>query len=218
MMQPSSRVSYNTARASYIQISADKLHHPSQMRKAGILALGLLASLPVLAQDEEQKPLLKRWFGKTALIRSGASTAWGWAWNRPYDWGRGASGVGARFASSVGTRMVSSSVSMGVAAWRHEDLSYQPSGEIGFKPRLRHALVSTIVARKTTTGKPTFASSRIAGTVAGGFVSRLWQPAHVRTFTSGATSSGISLGIDAGFRVAREFWPEIRGTFRRAEP
>jgi hypothetical protein len=180
------------------------------MRNASVLVLCFALSWPAGAADEERKPLVKRWFGKAALIRSGASTAWGYAWNRPHEWGRGVPGLGKRFASSVGTRMVSSTVSMGVAAWRHEDLSYTPSDETGFKPRLRHALLSTVIAKKKTTGQPTVASGRISGALAGGFVSRLWQPARLHTFSSGLTTSGISLGMEAGFHVAREFWPEIR--------
>ena len=185
------------------------------MRNAGILALCFLISSPAVAVDDTQRKLVKRWFGKGAMIRSGASTAWGWAWNRPHEWGRGVAGVGKRFASSVGTRMVSSSVSLGVAAWRHEDLSYKPSNETGFKPRLRHALLTTVVARNTKTGKPTIASSRISGAFAGGFVSRLWQAERLRTVSSGFATSGVSLGFDAGSHVVREFWPEIRHPRRR---
>jgi hypothetical protein len=117
----------------------------------------------------------------------------------------------------MGRRAVSTSVELGVAAWRHEDLSFRPSGETGFRRRMKHALLSTVVARKTTTGRPTVASGRISGAFAGGFVSRLWQPARLRTVSSGLSTSGISLGVDAGIHAVREFWPEIRHPRRRKE-
>src|SRR4051794_945832 len=107
---------------------------------------------------EQQRPsFVKKAVGKPAVIRAGASAVWGQVRNSPHEWGRGASGLGKRFASSVGGHVVKTSVEVGVAAWRHEDLSYRPSQEQGFGPRMKHALVSTVVARKTTTGRPTVA-------------------------------------------------------------
>jgi hypothetical protein len=102
-----------------------------------------------------------------------------------------------------------------VATVRHEDLKYYPSGKQGFGPRMKHALLSTVVARKTTDGRPTMATGRVSGAVAGGFVSRLWQPARLRTVSSGLATSGIALGADAGANAVREFWPEIRHPRRR---
>ncbi len=157
----------------------------------------------------------KKLIGPPALVRSGASAVYGQIRNSPHEWGRGASGLGKRFASSVGTHVVKTSVQVGVAAWRHEDLSYRPSEKQGFRPRLQHALVSTVVARKKTDGSPTVASGRISGAVASGMVSRLWQPVRLRTVGSGFATAGIAMGVDAGAHVTREFWPEIRHPRRR---
>jgi hypothetical protein len=98
----------------------------------------------------------------------------------------------------------------GVAAVRHEELGYRPSGKRGFGPRLKYALISTVVTRKTTTGKKTFASGRLSGAMGSGFISRLWLPARFHTISSGIATGGVLLGVDAGTHVAREFWPEIR--------
>src|SRR5258707_786129 len=78
------------------------------------------------------------------------------------------------------------------------------------RPRLKYALLRTIIVPKTTTGEKTFSAGEVSGAVGGGFISRVWQPARLHTFASGAGSAGIALGVDAGFNVAREFWPEIR--------
>jgi len=178
-------------------------------------------ALPVNPADhppeEERKSIPKRLVGKGALIRAGAGTAWGFARNSPHEWGRTAAGAGKRFGSAMGKHAVGSLVQLGVSTWRHEDLSYSPSEETGFKNRLRHALVSTVVARKKTTGQPTMAAGRVSGAVASGFISRLWQPARLHTFANGLSTSGISLGVDAGMHVARKFWPEIRHPRRAAQ-
>src|SRR5260370_601244 len=135
--------------------------------------------------------------------------------NRAHEWGCGPSGVGKRLGSGMGKHLVKSSVQFGVAALRHEDLKYYRSEKQGFSPRMKHALLSTVVARKTTNGRPTMATGRVSGAVAGGFVSRLWQPARLRTVSSGLATSGIALGADAGANAVREFWPEIRHPGRR---
>ncbi len=148
--------------------------------------------------------------GRGALVRTGIGAAIQQARNSPHEWGRGISGFGKRAASGFGKHAIHTSVEYAVAAARHEDLRYHPLREGGFRPRLRHALVSTVVTRKTTTGKRTVAAGRISGSVASGFISRAWQPASLRTFGSGASSAGIALGADAGMNVVHEFWPEIR--------
>src|SRR5258706_15364222 len=182
------------------------------MPRARIVALCFVLSWQAAAVDEteaasKRKTFAKRMVGKGALIRTGAATGFSYIAGTPREWGRGAAGLGKRFASSMGRRAVSTSVEMGVAAWRHEDLSFRPSGQTGFRRRMKHALLSTVVARKKTTGDPTVASGRISGAFASGFVSRLWQPARLRTVSSGGASSGIAMGANAGANAVREFWP-----------
>jgi hypothetical protein len=189
------------------------------MRTVGIstLCLFLVAGQMPAAEPpkREHESLAREAFGKQAIIRAGAGATVGHIANRPHEWGRGPSGFGKRFGSGMGKHVVKSSVQFGVAALRHEDLKYYRSERQGFRPRMKHALLSTVVARKTTNGRPTMATGRVSGAVAGGFVSRLWQPARLHTVSSGLGSSGISLGADAGANVVREFWPEIRHPRRR---
>jgi len=113
-------------------------------------------------------------------------------------------------ASGFGQHIVKQTIQFGVASVRHEQLGYQRSDLKGFGPRLRHALLSTVVTRKTTTGQPTVAAGRISGSFGAGFISRLWQPARLHTIGSGFATTGVIFGVDAGTHVAREFWPEIR--------
>lgn len=67
-----------------------------------------------------------------------------------------------------------------------------------------------MVTHKTTTEKPTLAVGEISGALGSGLISRLWQPASVGSVGSGFASGGITLAVDAGANVVREFWPEIR--------
>ena len=135
----------------------------------------------------------------------------------PYEWGGGVQGYSKRFGSAFGKHLVKGSIQYGVAHLRHEELGYRPSGKQGAWPRLRYALLRTVITRKTTTGASTFSAGEISGVVGSGLISRLWQPASLHTVASGFGSAGISLGADAGYNVVREFWPEIRHP-RRGKP
>ena len=179
-------------------------------------SIAFLLLLPIVAQPAEksQHPYrsqyVKHTFAKTAGIRAVASAGIQQLRNSPHEWGNGIQGFSKRVGSAIGQHVIKNSIQYPVAAIRHEELGYRPSGKKGFGPRLGYALTSTVITHKTTTGKRTVAAGRISGAMGTGFISRVWQPARLHTFSSGAASGGIMLGADAGPNVVREFWPEIR--------
>lgn len=126
-------------------------------------------------------------------------------------------GFGRRLGSALGTHVVRSSIHFAVGKMLHEELKYQPSGKQGFGARLKYALVSTVITRKTTTRQRTVAVGEISGIVGGGFISRLWHPASYHTVASGFAATGVGFGAEAGMNVLHEFWPEIRHPHRRAD-
>jgi hypothetical protein len=148
----------------------------------------------------------RKTFGKSAAIPVVGGAAIRQMRGSPHEWGGGAGGFAKRLGSSFGTHVIKNSIQYTVAGIRHEDLHYYRSTEKGFGPRLRHALVSTVVTRKTTTGNKTVASGRISGAVGSGLIASSWQPAGF-SIAGGLGSAGISLGATAGANVAREFWP-----------
>jgi len=153
--------------------------------------------------------------GPAPVVKAAAGAGLSQARGKPAEWGGGVGGYAKRFGSAFGKHVVKSSIHYGVARLMHEELDYQPSEKRGVRARLQYALVSTVITRKTTTGKRTVSTGEIAGVIGSGLISRLWQPASLHTAASGFGSAGISLGADAGFNVVREFWPEIRHPRRR---
>src|SRR5260370_15147191 len=141
------------------------------MRTVAIATLCLLLVADQMPAAEPRKrdhqSLARQAFGKQAIARVGAGATVGQIANRPHEWGRGPSGFGKRLGSGMGKHLVKSSVQFGVAALRHEDLKYYRSEKQGFRPRVKHALLSTVVARTTTNGRPTMATGRVSGAVAG---------------------------------------------------
>jgi hypothetical protein len=179
-----------------------------------VFLFGVLQASPV-GDPPKHKSLLRHLFSPRGFIFAGISSSIQQAKDAPANWGSGLAGWGRRYASAFGQHLVNGTVQYSVAKALHEDLKYYPSEEAGFKPRVKHALISTVYARKTNREGQTLATSRFSGALAGGFVSRAWMPARFHTFASGISSAGISLAVDAGINCLREFWPEIRHPRRR---
>lgn len=163
-----------------------------------------------------RKEYVHQTWTKGPLLRSAAIGGYHHLRNDPKQLGRGSAALGRRVGSSLGTHLVKNTIEYGVAGVRHEDLHYHKSTDPRFSRRLRHALVSTVVTRKTTTGKKTAAGGKIAGSMGAGMISRTWQPAVLHTASSGVATGGILLGGEAAANVAREFIPARHHVRRRA--
>lgn|SRR5579863_926479 len=159
---------------------------------AAFMTAGVISAATTTAKAPERHPVrkeyVKKTFGKQAIPRVVAGAALG----------RGKGGFGRHLATSFEGHVVNNTVEYAVAGVRHEDLHYHRSDQKGFGHRLRHALVSTFVTRKTTTGRKTVATGRLSGAAVAGVVA------------GGAATGGITIGANAGANVAREFWPRKR--------
>jgi hypothetical protein len=170
------------------------------MRQSGRIisftAAVVLAAMPAASAaagrktGTEKHPMRKEYVRKTFGLRAVPPVMLGAVTKR------GPGGFGQHLASAAEGHVAKNSAMYAVAGIRHEDLHYHRSTQKGFGPRLRHALVSTVVTRKTTNGRKTIAGGRISGAAAAGAIA------------GGAATGGISLGADAGMNVAREFWPK----------
>lgn len=167
------------------------------MKLIAILAgVVLIATIPsAAAVQSKPRPrhpyrheYVRETFGKRPLAGVGARAGVAKAWH--------GGSFGHHLARGMTGHVVNNSIEYPVAAARHEDLRYHRSAQRGVGPRLRHALVSTVVTRKTTNGKKTVAAGRISGAM--GSAAVLGAPA----------SGGLTLGAAAGANVAREFWPQ----------
>jgi hypothetical protein len=171
-----------------------------------ILLLLTLAHLLQAELPPPRHPYVQHWkkstFGKLHMAGVAARAAVGQLRNSPEKWGGGAAGFGKRLGAGFATHAVKTTAEHLIAAPLHEDLKYHRSEKTGVGPRLKHALASTVVTRNTRTGKRTPAAGRIGGHAAAGAVSQA-----VLVGAGGATTAGLGLAADAGFNVAREFWP-----------
>ncbi len=162
-----------------------------------------------MTQAERFHRFVKSTFSPESLL-TGAAGAGITQWEHsPKEWPEGAEGYGMRFGNSYAQRIIRHTLEYGASSLLHEDNRYFHSGKFGFGPRLKYAVASTFLARRDD-GTRCLSFSRIGGTAGAAVISRQWQPRSTNTMGDAATSFGISMGIQVGFSVAREFWPGIR--------
>jgi hypothetical protein len=186
-----------------------------------VLLAGLPLGTPAQSHEQSQKKTyVKQTFGPTGVGRSAVGAGIQQARGAPHEWRGGLKGFGRRWGSALASNVVKHTIQFGVATARHEQINYQRSPEEGFRPRLKHALLATVITPRTDREGQTIAAGHISGVVGAGFISRLWQPARLHTMASGFATAGLIFGVDAGGNVLHEFWPEIRHPHRRtvAEP
>jgi hypothetical protein len=141
-------------------------------------------------------------------VRTVAGAAINQARDYPSEWGSGGTGFAKRIGSAFGQHIIKEAIEVPVAAALHEDLHYQRSNLKGTWPRLKYAVVGTFIVPKTNSDGKTLAVGRIAGDFGGGLISRAWMPRSVASIGSGFAAGGVSIGVDVGIHVAREFWPK----------
>jgi hypothetical protein len=168
-------------------------------------------------QPVRRHPYRRHWkeslTSKQAILGTVVFAGIGQARGDSRKYGGGVAGFGKHVGLGYATHAVGSTVEHLVAAPLHEDLDYHPSNRKGFGPRLKYALVSTVVARNTHTGKHQVAAGRLSGSAASGAFAATVLPA-----ASGASTAGFGLAAVAGTNVAREFWPRKKKVHAQTRP
>ena len=167
-----------------------------------------------LSDGEKFHEYLHHTFGPARMLRSAAIAGINqWRDDTP-EWGQGMEGYGRRFASKVGQHTIKRTLQLGIGIWRNEDPRYFHSEQSGFWARTAHAIKYTYVTRMDD-GSRGVAVSRLTSTFGASLLSRTWQPERKRTVKDGLRNGVVSVGVDTGFRILQEFWPDIRHKFRR---
>ena len=123
----------------------------------------------------------------------------------PPDWGQGWDAYGERVGSNFGIHVITQTARYSMAEVFREDTIYYRCECSGVLPRLKHALISTVTARRGEDGHRTFSFSQIAAPYAGTEAAALlWYPSRYNAM-DGFRMGNYNLLIQAGFNVALEF-------------
>ena len=87
--------------------------------------------------------------------------------NSPPEWDQGVAGYGKRFGSDLGIEAVGTTARYGLAEALKEDTIYYRCECAGIFPRLRHAAVSSLVARRGEDGHAVFSFPALVAPYAG---------------------------------------------------
>lgn len=101
-----------------------------------------------------------------------------------------------------------------VCAIDHESTLFTRRGSGGFFPRFAHVVVDTVVARKSD-GSRMPAYSMLANDYGSWAIATLWEPPRLRTAGSIFEWGTGNVGVRAGGNLIREFWPDVKGLFRK---
>jgi hypothetical protein len=123
----------------------------------------------------------------------------------PPDWGQGWDSYGARFGSNFGINLVTQTTRYSLAEAFREDTIFYRCECTGFVPRLKHALISTITARKGQDGHRVFSFPALVAPYAGTEAAALlWFPKRYDA-VDGFRMGNYNVLAQAGLNLALEF-------------
>lgn len=144
-------------------------------------------------------------FGPYPIITAIASGGIQQAENRPPDWHQGWDSFGERVGSAYGIQVVTTSTRYILAEAFREDTLYYRCACSGFFPRLGHALLSTVTARRGDDGHYFFSFAALSAPYAGTMTAALgWYPSRYKPM-DGFRMGNFNLATAAGQNVALEF-------------
>ena len=129
----------------------------------------------------------------------------GQAYNTPPEWKQGAEGFGKRFGSDFGIAAISTTTMYGLAEAFREDTLYYRCECKGVFPRLRHAVFSTLTARRGQDGHTVFSFPALIAPYAGTATAvYAWYPSRYGAKDAFRLGNYAMLGYVGG-NVALEF-------------
>ncbi len=143
-------------------------------------------------------------FGPYAFAKAAVAAGFQQDSNSPPEWGSGWGAYGERVASNFGVQVVTTASSYGMAEILHEDAAYYRCECTGLFPRIRHALISTLTARRGDDGHRVFSIPGLVSPYAGSMTALAWYPRRFGV-KDGFRMGNYNLLTQAAGNVAMEF-------------
>jgi hypothetical protein len=118
-------------------------------------------------------------FGPYPLFGAALAAGFNQESNSPPEWGQGGQGYGKRIGSDFAIAATATTVRYGLAEAFKEDTLYYSCACAGVMPRLRHAVFSTLTARRGADGHSVFSLPALLAPYAGSFTAvDGWYPSR----------------------------------------
>jgi len=144
-------------------------------------------------------------FGPYPIVGAGFAAGINQLSNAPPEWKQGAMGYGKRFGSDFGIAAIGTTARYGLSEAFREDAMYYRCECSGFFPRLRHAAVSTLTARRGADGHHVFSFPALVSPYAGSMTAVYsWFPGRYGAKDAFRMGNYTMLGV-VGENISLEF-------------
>ena len=191
---------------------------PATVNKQPNRILGFIPNFRAVSADTQLPPLsvkgkftlfLRQNFDYGSLIMAGIGAGFSQATDSPKEFGQGGIGYGRRYwhgyADAIGANFFTNFMLPSLA---HQDPRYYSLGHGGVLRRTGYA-VSRLFVIKSDAGNWTFNISEPLGNGMGAALSNAYYPSSLRGWTRTYQRWALQLGIDGGFNLLKEFWPDV---------
>jgi hypothetical protein len=132
----------------------------------------------------------------------------------PREWSDGGGAFARNYGSEVG-RHVTGGMTHFLAAYAlHEDPRYYPTSSNNVAARFGHALLFTVIDRRSADHRD-LALSNFAGAAAAGFIGNLWEPRGFNDITHGGQRAALEMSTFASHNLIAEFSPQLERFARK---
>jgi hypothetical protein len=145
-------------------------------------------------------------FGPYPIVGAAFVAGINQAYNTPPEWKQGAEAYGKRFGSNFAIAAVSTTTRYALAEALREDTLYYRCECNGFFPRLSHAVISTLTARRGEDGHRVFSFPALVAPYAGTMTAvYAWYPSRYDAKDAFRMGNYLQLG-NVGANISSEFF------------
>lgn len=134
--------------------------------------------------------------------------------NNPDEWPQGSAGFGRRIGARYGEFAIRRGLQLGINVLHNEDPRFARSERAGVWPRMLFVLKRTVIARSDDGGE-TIALGRLGSAYGSALIANRWMPDGRNSHLDAVRRGTMVIGGDVAMRMLREFWPDIKRTFRK---
>jgi hypothetical protein len=196
-----------------VSASGQQAEVPLPLQSPRVLAPG---TIEPLSAGEKAHLALKNTIGTRALINRAALAGFNHWMDHPEEWENSIDGYPKRFASRMGRLAVRNAVQLSTDIVFKTDPRYDRCECSGFGARAGHAWRRVLMSRRDNGGEM-ISVSRLAGAYVTPMITDQWYPARLNTWNHKLESGTWFLGWRGVNNMIKEFWPDIKRTFRRGD-
>jgi hypothetical protein len=149
-------------------------------------------------------------FDPTAFLVAGVFAGTSMAQDQYRSFGQGAAGFGKYYGGAFADQAIGNMMTEALLPIAlHQDPRYFTKGRGGFLKRTGYAISREVITRNDD-GRNHFNTSELLGNAIAAGISNAYYPAADRSFGNTFNKWGQQIGLDTGFNIMKEFWPDIR--------